>query len=226
MASRAQRQAAIRGAVAFVRGSSPSNIPRAAVVAPTWEPAVLVTVEGVEIDSVDGFQGREKEAVIISLVRSNDAQEIGFLGDVRRMNVALTRAKRKLIVIGDGATLSSHPFYARLFELDPSLAPMFAHSDMAEQRKKLMQMITVAVRGLARLRQWGHRLLATLQRGTHQRCQRQLRETPDQRLSLGHTALIEGHHQGAPGQDARGVRRGPAMSKQDHGAHAATLRTR
>lgn len=73
-------------------------------------------LEGVEIDSVDGFQGREKEAVIISLVRSNDAQEIGFLADIRRMNVALTRARRKLVVIGDGATLSSHPFYARMFE--------------------------------------------------------------------------------------------------------------
>jgi hypothetical protein len=79
---------------------------------------------------------------------------------------------------------------------------------------------------LTRLCQRGHRLLATLQRGTHQRCQRQLRETPYQRLSLGHTALVEGHPQGAPGQHARGVRRGPAMSKQDHGAHAATLRTR
>lgn len=73
-------------------------------------------IEGVEIDSVDGFQGREKEAIIISTVRSNDAQEIGFLADIRRMNVALTRARRKLVVIGDGATLSAHPFYARLFE--------------------------------------------------------------------------------------------------------------
>jgi ATP-dependent RNA/DNA helicase IGHMBP2 len=69
-----------------------------------------------EIDSVDGFQGREKEAVVISLVRSNPQGEIGFLGDVRRMNVALTRARRKLLVIGDSATLSSHPFYQRLLE--------------------------------------------------------------------------------------------------------------
>jgi superfamily I DNA and/or RNA helicase len=69
---------------------------------------------GVEIDSVDGFQGREKEAVIVSLVRSNPEGEIGFLGDVRRMNVALTRARRKLIVIGDSATVASHPFYQRL----------------------------------------------------------------------------------------------------------------
>jgi len=68
-----------------------------------------------EIDTVDGFQGREKEAVVISLVRSNPAGEIGFLGDTRRMNVALTRARRKLIVVGDSATLGGHPFYADLF---------------------------------------------------------------------------------------------------------------
>lgn len=68
----------------------------------------------VEIDTVDGFQGREKEAVLITLVRSNDIGEIGFLGDERRMNVAMTRAKRKLIMIGDGATLARHEFYASL----------------------------------------------------------------------------------------------------------------
>ncbi|MBI3251900.1 MAG: AAA family ATPase [Candidatus Omnitrophica bacterium] len=65
----------------------------------------------VEIDSVDGFQGREKELVIVSLVRSNLEGELGFLNDTRRMNVAMTRARRKLIVIGDGATLSSLKFY-------------------------------------------------------------------------------------------------------------------
>jgi len=68
----------------------------------------------VEVDTVDGFQGREKEAVVVSLVRSNREGEIGFLGDVRRMNVALTRARRKLIVIGDSATITTHPFYQRL----------------------------------------------------------------------------------------------------------------
>lgn len=70
----------------------------------------------VHIDSVDGFQGREKEAIIISLVRSNLAGEIGFLSDVRRMNVALTRARRKLIVIGDSATIGCHDFYQRMLE--------------------------------------------------------------------------------------------------------------
>ncbi len=76
----------------------------------------ILTVEGLEIDSVDGFQGREKEAVIISLVRSNPRGEIGFLADVRRMNVALTRARRKLMVVGDSATLGSDDFYVRLLE--------------------------------------------------------------------------------------------------------------
>jgi ATP-dependent RNA/DNA helicase IGHMBP2 len=75
-----------------------------------------VKAPGLEIDSVDGFQGREKEAILMSLVRSNATGEIGFLTDVRRMNVALTRARRKLLVIGDSATLSSDPFYRRLFD--------------------------------------------------------------------------------------------------------------
>jgi superfamily I DNA and/or RNA helicase len=70
--------------------------------------------EDVEAASVDGFQGREKEAIIISLVRSNLAGNVGFLAETRRMNVALTRARRKLIVIGDSATISGHPFYERL----------------------------------------------------------------------------------------------------------------
>lgn len=76
----------------------------------------LLAVPGLEIDSVDGFQGREKEAVVISLVRSNAKGEIGFLSDIRRMNVAMTRARRKLLIIGDSATLGGHPFYSRLLE--------------------------------------------------------------------------------------------------------------
>jgi superfamily I DNA and/or RNA helicase len=69
-----------------------------------------------EIDTVDGFQGREKEAVVICTVRSNQLGEIGFLSDARRMNVALTRARRKMIVIGDSATLGSDPFFSQLLE--------------------------------------------------------------------------------------------------------------
>lgn len=72
--------------------------------------------QGLEIGSIDGFQGRENEAVIISLVRANGDGEIGFLADTRRMNVALTRARRKLIVIGDSATIGGHPFYTQLLD--------------------------------------------------------------------------------------------------------------
>ena len=67
--------------------------------------------ENLEINTVDGFQGREKELVILSLVRSNERNNIGFLRDLRRLNVSLTRAKRKLIVIGDKDTISNHELY-------------------------------------------------------------------------------------------------------------------
>ena len=63
------------------------------------------------IKTVDGFQGQERDIIYISLVRSNDTKDIGFLNDIRRMNVALTRARKKLVVIGDSATLSNHKFY-------------------------------------------------------------------------------------------------------------------
>jgi len=69
-----------------------------------------------ETKSVDGFQGREKEVVIISLTRSNDRNEIGFLEDTRRLNVFLTRAKRKLIVVGDSSTVTHHKTYEYFFD--------------------------------------------------------------------------------------------------------------
>jgi superfamily I DNA and/or RNA helicase len=76
----------------------------------------MCTDDDVEIGSVDSFQGREKEVVILSLVRSNESGEVGFLSDTRRMNVGMTRARRLLIVIGDSATICRHPFYAKFID--------------------------------------------------------------------------------------------------------------
>lgn len=88
---------------------------------------------GLEIGTVDGFQGREKEAVIVDLVRSNDTGEIGFLSNTRRMNVALTRARRFLLVIADSATLGEHPYYAAFLSyIDEVDAHGSAWSDEAE----------------------------------------------------------------------------------------------
>lgn len=70
----------------------------------------------VAVNTVDGFQGQERDVIVISMVRDNENGEIGFLGDLRRMNVAITRAKMKLIIIGNSETVAHHPFYARLFE--------------------------------------------------------------------------------------------------------------
>jgi ATP-dependent RNA/DNA helicase IGHMBP2 len=70
----------------------------------------------VEVDTVDAFQGREKDAILVTLTRSNSEGHLGFLTDLRRMNVALTRARRHLFVVGDSATLSGHAFYSRFIE--------------------------------------------------------------------------------------------------------------
>lgn len=68
----------------------------------------------ITINTVDAFQGQERDVIAISLVRSNEKSEVGFLGDIRRVNVAMTRARKKLIMVGDSATLGSHPFYLEL----------------------------------------------------------------------------------------------------------------
>jgi ATP-dependent RNA/DNA helicase IGHMBP2 len=70
----------------------------------------------ITINTVDAFQGQERDVIAISFVRSNEKSEVGFLGDIRRTNVAMTRARKKLIMIGDSATLGSHPFYNELLD--------------------------------------------------------------------------------------------------------------
>ena len=70
----------------------------------------------ITVNTVDGFQGQERDVILISLVRANEKGEIGFLGDLRRMNVAITRARMKLIILGNAATLTRHSFYKKLYE--------------------------------------------------------------------------------------------------------------
>ncbi len=72
--------------------------------------------DDITVDTIDSFQGQERDVVYISLVRSNEKGEIGFLKDTRRMNVAMTRAKKKLIIIGDSATLGSFAFYSHFLD--------------------------------------------------------------------------------------------------------------
>ena len=70
----------------------------------------------ISVNTVDGFQGQERDIIVISLVRSNDEGQIGFLRDLRRMNVAITRARMKVIILGDRHTLTCHPFYKKLWQ--------------------------------------------------------------------------------------------------------------
>ncbi|CAH1001842.1 hypothetical protein LEM8419_02750 [Neolewinella maritima] len=108
----------------LLKGSIPpeDELPRIAVISPYREQVVraedrideLPALQDLDItiNTVDGFQGRERAVVYLSLVRSNTRSEIGFLSDYRRMNVALTRAKLQLVVIGDSATIGNDPFFA------------------------------------------------------------------------------------------------------------------
>ena len=111
------------------RGLAPAQL---AVITPYEAQARLLRAQlstaraqGLEVGTVDGFQGREKEAIVVDLVRTNPDRQLGFLSDIRRMNVALTRAKRFLLVVGDSATLGGHPYYdafLRTAERDRNLA--------------------------------------------------------------------------------------------------------
>jgi ATP-dependent RNA/DNA helicase IGHMBP2 len=109
---------AARAGELLAAGLAPEEL---AIIAPYRAQAALlrelVPDRAVEIDTVDAFQGREKDAVLVSLTRSNSEGQLGFLGDLRRMNVAMTRARRHLFVAGDSATLGAHPFYSRFIEL-------------------------------------------------------------------------------------------------------------
>jgi superfamily I DNA and/or RNA helicase len=100
------------------------NFPTIAVISPYKEqirilnqllqdsPELMVYADKIAVNTIDSFQGQERDVVYISLTRSNTEGEIGFLNDIRRMNVAMTRARKKLVVIGDSSTLASSAFYA------------------------------------------------------------------------------------------------------------------
>ncbi|MFL5765153.1 MAG: AAA domain-containing protein [Bacteroidia bacterium] len=85
------------------------------------DPELKESEAKIAVKTIDGFQGQERDIIYISLVRTNDMSEIGFLSDTRRMNVALTRAKKKLVVIGDSATVGNHPFYKSFLDYVESI---------------------------------------------------------------------------------------------------------
>ncbi len=95
-------------------------------------PMLLSYQERIAVHTVDGFQGQERDIIYISLVRSNANSEIGFLQDTRRMNVALTRAKKKMVVVGDSATLGEHPFYAAFLDYAEALGAYHSAWEWAE----------------------------------------------------------------------------------------------
>ena len=102
-----------------------------------WKPfRSLIT-----INTVDGFQGQERDIIVISMVRSNEEGQVGFLRDLRRMNVAITRARMKLIIVGDRDTLFRHPFYRRLYQY------IFHNKDMEneEWRKRMENQVATGV---------------------------------------------------------------------------------
>ena len=101
------------------------NFPTIAVISPYKQqinilknqlehcPELQLFLKSISVNTIDSFQGQERDVVYISMVRSNNDGDIGFLSDIRRMNVAMTRARKKLVVVGDSATLAQFPFYEK-----------------------------------------------------------------------------------------------------------------
>lgn len=112
---------------------SAENFPTIAVISPYKEqirilnqllsdsPELMVYADKIAVNTIDSFQGQERDVVYISLTRSNTEGEIGFLNDIRRMNVAMTRARKKLVMIGDSSTLAYAPFYADMISYTEQL---------------------------------------------------------------------------------------------------------
>ena len=112
---------------------TPANFPSIAIISPYKQQLAVLNEQlahapelqpyraSISVNTIDSFQGQERDIVYISMTRSNDKAEIGFLSDTRRMNVAMTRARKKLVVIGDSATLSSLPFYTDFITYAESL---------------------------------------------------------------------------------------------------------
>jgi superfamily I DNA and/or RNA helicase len=104
------------------------NLPRIGIISPYRQqiellkeqlqhsPLLQIYGDRITVNTIDSFQGQERDVVYISMTRSNPDSKIGFLSDIRRMNVAMTRARKKLVIIGDSATLSQTPFYAELIQ--------------------------------------------------------------------------------------------------------------
>ncbi|GAB4028189.1 AAA domain-containing protein [Spirosoma koreense] len=112
---------------------TPQAFPTIAIISPykqqvsllkellTHSPDLLIYGPKISVNTIDSFQGQERDIVYISMVRSNTEGDIGFLSDIRRMNVAMTRARKKLIIVGDSATLANLPFYADFISYSENL---------------------------------------------------------------------------------------------------------
>ena len=110
----------------LIENASEDDMPSIGIISPYREQVIYIQQEvetdpdlanyDFTINTIDGFQGQERDVIYISLVRSNEKGKIGFLGDYRRMNVAMTRAKMKLVIVGDSATIGNHHFYKNFLD--------------------------------------------------------------------------------------------------------------